>query len=96
MHRRSRTRPHVRWSLSLEPGERNRRRGRLLRLAGYRYPVHRLDAQKTVPLGRAYQPREASAPGARGSFVLERKEHPLVLRLPAGEHRGVLAEPTVT
>jgi hypothetical protein len=77
--------------LALEPGERNRGRGRLLRLAGYLYPVHRLDAQKAVPLGGAYQPREAGAPGARGSFVLERKEHPVILRLPAGEHHGVLA-----
>ena len=30
-------------------------------------------------------------PGARGSFVLERKEHPLILRLLAGQHGGVLA-----
>jgi hypothetical protein len=32
-----------------------------------------------------------TAAGARGSFVLERKEHPLILRLLAGEHGGVLA-----
>ena len=31
-----------------------------------------------------------AGPGACGSFVLERQEHPLILRLLAGEHGGVL------
>src|SRR5689334_3831370 len=44
-----------------------------------------------VPLGRAGQPRESGPPGAHRPFVLERKEHPFVFRLLAGEHGGVLA-----
>jgi aminoglycoside phosphotransferase (APT) family kinase protein len=77
--------------LAFEPGERDRRRGRPLGLAGDLYPVHRLDAQKAVPFRGADQPREAGAPGTHGAFVLEREEHPLILRLLAGEHGGVLA-----
>jgi hypothetical protein len=65
--------------------------GRPLRFACDLYPVHRFDAQKAVPLGGSDQPREASAPGTRGSCLLERKEHPLTLGLLAGEHGGVLA-----
>ena len=65
--------------------------GRPLRFACDLYPVHRFDAQKAVPLGGSDQPREASAPGTRGSCLLERKEHPLILGLLAGEHGGVLA-----
>src|SRR6185437_15719390 len=41
------------------------------------------------PSGGPDQPREAVAPRARRSFMLERKEHPFILRLPAGEHGGV-------
>ena len=44
-----------------------------------------------VPLRWSDQPREAGPPGARGSLVLQREEHPLILGLLAGEHRGVLA-----
>src|SRR5215831_3325495 len=77
--------------LAFEPGERDRRRGRLLRPACDLYPVHRLDAQKAVPLGGSDQPREAGGPGARGSFVLKRKEHTLILGLLAGKHGGVFA-----
>src|SRR5215471_20129873 len=76
---------------AFEPGERNRLRGRPLRLACDLYPVHRLDAQKTIPLRGSDQPREAGAPRARRSFVLKRQEHPLIVRLLAGEHGGVLA-----
>jgi hypothetical protein len=59
---------------AFEPGERNRRRGRPLRLPSDLYPVHRFHAQKAVPLGGPDQPREAGEPGARGSFVLQRQE----------------------
>ena len=45
--------------LASEPGERDRRRGRPLRLACDLYPVHRLDAQEAVPLHGSDQPREA-------------------------------------
>src|SRR6185437_5552714 len=78
-------------ALALDPGERDRFRGRLLRLAGDLYPVHRLDAQEAVPVCGTDQSRETGAPGAHGAFMLKREEHPLVLRLLAGEHRGVLA-----
>jgi hypothetical protein len=77
-------------ALAFDPGERSRRCGRPLRVACDLYPVHRLDAQKAVPLGGSDQPREAGGPGACGSFVLERQEHSLILRLLAGEHGGVL------
>jgi hypothetical protein len=74
-----------------EPGERDRRRGHLLRLPRDLDPIHRLDAQKAVPVGGSDQPREAGGSGARGSSVLERQQHSLILRLLAGEHGGVLA-----
>jgi arginine deiminase len=78
-------------ALAFEPGERDRRRGRPLRPACDRYPVHRLDAQKAVPFGGSDQPGEAGAPGALGSFMVERQEHPLIFRLLAAEDGGVLA-----
>lgn len=75
---------------AFDPGERNRRRGRPLRLARDLYPVYRFDAQRAVPLGGSDQPREAGAAGARGSFMVERKENSLILCLLADEHGGVL------
>ena len=73
-----------------EPGKRDRRCGRPRgwRVNSIRSTDLTLRKQST---GRANQPRKAGAPGARGSFVLEREEHPLVLHLLAGEHGGVLA-----
>jgi hypothetical protein len=46
----------------------------------------------SVRAGRAVSsPRSPGSPEARGFFVLERKEGPLILGLVAGEYSGVLA-----